>query len=356
MKNLWLGLVLIAAASSVLLVSDWAQRSRGGPLKRIALVQHASQPALDEGMQGILDGLAAQGVVEGKNVTFQRFNPETDLATANAIARQVVHDNFDLIITASTISLQTVATANGAIANPAGRTKHVFGIVADPFSAGVGINRENPLDHPKRLTGIGSFIPVDKAFKMARELYPSLKTVGMAWNSAESNSVAFTTAARVASKDLGITLLEANAENTSSVLEAASSLISRGAEAIFISGDVTVLVAADSVVAAARRSRIPVFSIIPPNIQKGTIFDLGANFHDVGKEVGELAAKVLNGLDPATVPVLNLVPERLAINQLSFAGLRDPWRLPKQVLDRAQTVIDEKGQHDNTAKAAPAAH
>jgi len=42
MKHLWLGVTLIAAASGVLLFSDWAQRSNGGPLKRIALVQHAS--------------------------------------------------------------------------------------------------------------------------------------------------------------------------------------------------------------------------------------------------------------------------------------------------------------------------
>jgi len=348
MKNLWLGLILIAAASSVLLFSDWAQRSSGGHLKRIALVQHASQPALDEGAQGVLDGLAAHGFIDGKTVSIQRFNSENDVATANAIARQVVNGDFDLILTVSTMSLQTVASANRA-----GRVKHVFGIVADPFSAGVGISRENPLNHPKHMTGIGSFIPVDRAFHLARELYPGLKTVGMAWNSAESNSIAFTTAARAASKDLGITLLEANAENTSTVLEAASSLISRGAEALFISGDVTVLVAADSVVGAAKRSRIPVFSIIPPNVQKGTIFDIGANFHDVGEQVGELAAKVLNGTDPASVPVINLVPERLAINQLAFANLRDPWKLPKEVLDRAQTIIDEKGQRDVTAKAVP---
>ena len=353
MKNLWLGLTLIAAASGVLLVSDWAQRSSGGPLKRIALVQHASQPALNEGVEGMLAGLAAHGFVDGKTVSIQRFNPENDLATANAVARQVVNSDFDLILSASTLSLQTIATANQA-----GRVKHVFGIVADPFSAGVGISRDNPLNHPKHLTGIGSFIPVDRAFQMAKELYPGLKTVGMAWNSAESNSVAFTTAARAASKDLGIRLLEANAENTSSVLEAASSLVSRGAEALFISGDVTVLVAADSVVAAAKRGRIPVFSIIPPNVQKGTIFDLGANFHDVGVQVGELAAKVLNGTDPAGVPVVNLVPERLAVNKVAFAGLRDPWKIPQRVLDRAQVVIDDQGQRDLTAKtvqAAPAA-
>jgi ABC-type uncharacterized transport system substrate-binding protein len=350
MKNLWLGLILIVAASSVLLVSDWAQRSTGGPLKRIALVQHASQAALDESVQGILKGLAAQGAIDGKTVTIERFNAENDIGTANAIARQVVNGGFDLIVTSSTLSLQTVAAANQA-----GRVKHVFGISADPFSAGVGISRENPLNHPKHMTGIGLFIPVSPAFQLARELYPGLKKVGMVWNSAESNSAAYTKSARAAARDLGIQLLEANAENSSAVLEASSSLVSRGAEALFISGDVTVLVGADSVVTAAKRGRIPVFSIIPPNVQKGAMFDLGANYVEAGEQVGELAGKVLNGTDPATVPVLNVVPGRLAVNQLAFAGLRDSWRLPKTVLDRAQIIVDEKGQHGLAAKTVSAA-
>lgn len=167
MKHLWLGLTLIAAASGVLLISDWAQRPAGGTMKRVAIVQHASQAALDEGVAGILDGLAAQGFVDGKTVSIQRFNAENDLVTANAIARQVVSSNFDLVVTSSTLSLQTIATANRD-----GKVKHVFGIVADPFSAGVGISRENPLNHPKYMTGIGSFVPVDRALKMAKDLYP----------------------------------------------------------------------------------------------------------------------------------------------------------------------------------------
>jgi len=65
-----------------------------------------------------------------------------------------------LILTASTLSLQAVAGANRA-----GHTKHVFGLVLDPFSAGVGISREDPLNHPKHLVGYGSMQPVAEAFR-----------------------------------------------------------------------------------------------------------------------------------------------------------------------------------------------
>ncbi len=349
-RRLWLGVVLIAAASSILLMSDSSQRRSGHALPRVALFQHSSQSALDDSVQGILTGLAEHGFIDGKTISVQRFNAENDIGTANAIARQITGGGFDLVITSSTISMQVVANANRA-----GKTKHVFGIVTDPFNAGVGINKENPLDHPKYMTGIGSLVPPELAFAMAKKMFPALKTVGLVWNPSESNSVAFTTAARAVVPRMGITLLEANAESSSSVQEAAASLVARGAEALWISGDVTVLVAAESVVKAATKGHIPVFSSIPPNIKHGTLFDVGANYFEIGRETGELAAKVLNGTDPATIPVVNLVPEEVAVNTLALAGLRDPWKMPPEISQSAQIVIDAQGLHDRTKPAAVAA-
>ena len=349
-RRLWLGVVLIVAASSILLMSDSSQRKSGHALPRVALFQHSSQSALDEGVQGILTGLAEHGFIDGKTISVQRFNAENDIGTANAIARQITSGGFDLVITSSTISMQVVANANRA-----GKTKHVFGIVTDPFNAGVGISRENPLDHPKYMTGIGSLVPPEIAFAMAKKMFPALKTVGLVWNPSESNSVAFTTAARAAVPRMGINLLEANAESSSSVQEAAASLVARGAEALWISGDVTVLVAAESVVKAATKGHIPVFSSIPPNVKHGTLFDVGANYFEIGRETGDLAAKVLNGTDPATIPVVNLVPEEVAVNSLALAGLRDPWKIPPELLQSAQIVIDAQGLHDRTKPAAVAA-
>jgi putative tryptophan/tyrosine transport system substrate-binding protein len=349
-RHLWLGALLIAATSSILLITDLNQRRTSGHLPRVAVLQHASQATLDEGVRGIIDGLAEHGFVDGKTMQLQRFNAENDIGTANAIAREITSGGFDLVVTSSTLSMQSVANANKS-----GKVKHVFGIVADPFGAGVGVSRENPLDHPKYMTGIGSMIPPERAFVLAREMFPALKTVGLVWNPGESNSRSFTIAAREACKRLGITLLEANADNSSNVQEAAGSLISRGAQALWISGDVTVLVAADAVTAAAKKAHIPAFSIIPPTVKQGALFDIGANFYEVGKQVGDLAAKVLNGADPASIPVVNLVPEKIAVNTLALAGLRDPWKFPPGLVERAQIVVDAQGLHDRSAPAESAA-
>lgn len=355
LKRLSLGLLLILAAGATLLYSDRAARHRGqnraatattGPkTHRVALVQHASQAVLEDGVQGILEALARRGYAEGGSLSLRRYNAEGDITVANSIAKDVVGGGHDLIVTVSTASLQTVANANRT-----GRhTPHVFGLVSDPYGAGVGIQRTNHSDHPPYMTGYGTMQPVAGAFRLARQIRPGLRSVGLVWNPTESNSEAQTRIARAVCQELGITLVEANAENSSGVAEAAASVVARNVEALWISGDVTTLVATDAVIAAARRGRIPVFSSIPPNISKGTLFDLGANYREVGRAVGELAADVLDGKPTASIPVENLVPEMIALNTLAPAGLKDAWQFPEDLVRRADLVLDATGIHARAA-------
>lgn len=327
LRRLALGVALIVLVSSVLLVSDWGRRrSSADGVRHLAILQHASQPVLDSGVGGIIAGLAQAGFVEGASVAIRRYNAENDMATANAIAKQITTGDYDLVLTASTISMQAVANANRA-----GRTMHVFGLVSDPFSAGVGLSRDDPLRHPRHLVGYGTMQPVAEAFALARRLRPGLETVGTVWNPSETNSQAQLALARATCERLGIGLLEAAVDATSAVGEAASSLVGRDVQAIWIPGDVTVLIAVDAVVSAARKGRIPVFTSIPGNTERGALFDLGADYHEVGRLAGELAAEILRGADPATIAVKNVLPQTLRLNLAALAGLKDRWQVPDDV-------------------------
>ena len=147
--HLGLGALILGAASAGLLAWDYSLRqARRHSLPRVAVLQHTSLPILDEGVRGYVDGLAQRGYVDGRTVQIQFFNAEGDVATANTMASAIVGGGFDLVLTCSTPSLQAVANANRD-----GRVKHVFGLVADPFSAGVGLDRDRPLVHPPHLVG-----------------------------------------------------------------------------------------------------------------------------------------------------------------------------------------------------------
>jgi putative ABC transport system substrate-binding protein len=350
LKRLILGVLLIGAAASALLLSDLGRRTaKAHSVPHVGLLQHASTMLLDEGTRGTIDGLAEHGFVDGKTIVIEQFNAHGDITVGNSIASEMVQARYDLLLTMSTLSLQAVANANRG-----GKTVQVFGLVADPAVAGVGIGRDDPLKHPANLVGYGSFLPVQDAFAIAREMFPQLKRVGVAWNPAEANSRAFVEKAREYCQQAGIELLEANVENSNAVLESEESLVSRGAEVLWIGGDVTVSVAADSVIAVGKKARLPVFSITPGRPDRGTLFDYGADFYQIGRQTGTLAAEILRGADPTKIPIRNEVPIDFVVNTTALAGLRQRWQIPQKVLERANTVVDETGIHHRAPDRKPA--
>jgi ABC-type uncharacterized transport system substrate-binding protein len=355
--RLSVGLVLCLAASAILLLTDRPRARLELPRttsvtrpRSVALFQHISQATLEEGARGVLAGLAASGYRDGESIKIRRFNAEGDVSTSNTIARELVGGDYALIITLSTPSLQALAGANRDTKVP-----HVFGMVSDPVAAGVGIARDDPMKHPPYMVGLGTMQPVAEAFHMARRLNPNLMRVGVAWNSAEANSEACTKIARATCKELAIELLEANVENSPAVREAVASVINRGAEAIWVGGDITVLASLESVIGPCRTAGIPIFSNIPGSAAKGTLFDLGADYYQVGGKVGKLASAVLGGESPAEMPVAYEVPPEFWINRVALEPLKGRWDVPADLADRADVVIEPSGPVRRRPRVEPAA-
>lgn len=332
LRRLGMGATLIAACAILLLWSD-ANRARnpGTRLPRVAVFQFSSQVILDDGVRGLVDALRDHGYVDGRSMRLQRFNAENDLPTANSIARELTGGRFDYVFTVSTNCLQAVAKANRE-----GRVKHVFGVVADPPATGVGISSSNPLDHPRSMAGVGTLVPVSDLLATAKRMNPQLRRVGLPWNPSQSNSETYTRMARAAAPRLGLELLEGPVDATPAVGEVVASLVARGAEAILTTGDLTVSLAIDSVVAEARRGGIPVFSTQPSLAPRGVLLALGGDYYLVGRETGDLAARVLNGEDTSRIPILYSLPMLVAINRGAAIGLKQVWTFPPDVLAQAR--------------------
>jgi ABC-type uncharacterized transport system substrate-binding protein len=150
---------------------------------------------------------------------------------------------------------------------------------------------------------------------------------------------------------MGMTLVEANASNSTEIGDAAASLLARNVEAIWVSPDLVAAHGLDLIVSKAKAARIPVFTSIPTSGVSGALFELGADYQALGRVAGNLAADVLDGRDPAGIPVENVLPISLKVNKLALKGLREPWTLPDDVVERANVVVDASGVH---ASAVPA--
>jgi len=355
-RRLSLGLLAIVAVSAILLWADRDSRtstddsvSAERRIPHVAIVQHASIAPIDEGVRGMMDGLAERGYVEGKGTVFSKYNPQGDFATANTIAKAVVSEDVDLIITASTISLQTVAGANRLLAAP---KRHLFAITTDPFGAGVGVSREQPFEHPPYIAGVGSISPIRELFELVLSINPSVRTIGLVWNPAEANSEASTLLARELVKELGMVLVEGNAENSTAAGEVAQSLLSRGIDVLWLSTDITTTTAEKVMIRAAQQAGVPVISSLPESAYSGALIAMGSSYYDIGINAGHMAADILEGRDMAAIPVINWTPIVLRINLNGLKGLRHTWTIPEDVTARARTLIDASGTHEQDVPVA----
>jgi len=314
--------IAVFVTSGILLLLDLDNRrtSAKKKLPQIAIFKIASRMILDESEKGVLNALETRGYTDGKTCNIKRFCADSDLPTANMFAQNIIGSKFDMVITISTPALQVMANANRK-----GKVKHVFCSVTDPYASGVGITGSRPDQHPPHLVGIGTFQPVEKTFEIAKQMKPDLKKVGVVWCTSESCSEACVKLARKKCNELGIELVEMSVENTTQILEAAMSLTMRGVEALWVGGDNVLETGIDQVVNAAIRARIPLFCNRPYEIYGNILFALGAEYFEVGKIAGDMAADVLEGKPTDTIGIENVVPNKLILNPEALKNLKDKW-------------------------------
>ncbi len=344
-KHLWLAISLIVATSFILLMSDREQRAgyveeNKSVYPSIAIMQIASTGVLDSHVAGIVDRLEEEGfrAPDGKNIRI--YNPQGDYATANAMARDIANSPYDMVITSSTVALQTFAKANKAT-----KKTHVFGAVTDPFGTGVGITGPEPHQHPSYIAGVGTFQPVEQSIRIAYEMNPDLKRLGVVWNPGEQCSEACLDIARATCQTLGVELVEANAANTSEVSEAARSLFARNVDAVWIGGDSVAIASAGLIVSLAKQAGIPVFTNSPSDAEKGALFGLGADYYTVGQYTADIAVAIFEGKKPSAFRIENKIPEQLGFNHDVLATLTGAWTMRpsvKELLARQEKQAAEK--------------
>ena len=347
-KDLWLAVALILAASALLLFSDLGQRQGGKKTPEqkefpaIAVMQIRSTPILDNHVEGIMDRLEELGYLAPDHRNVKLYNPQGDLGTANTIAREIANGPYQIVITSSTLALQTFANANQTT-----KKLHIFGAVTFPAGTGIGITGPGADEHPPYLAGIGTFQPVKRAFQIVREFHPEIKKIGVVWNSGEQCSEACLEQAHEICRELGIELVEAVATNTSEVAEAIRSLMGKGVQAVWIGGDTVATASAGMIISVSKQNGIPVFTNDPLDVKLGALFGLGADYHTVGIYTADMAAAVLQGKKPSEFRIENVIPEELRVNEEVLSALGKPWSM--------NPVVREILQEQESARKAEAA-
>ena len=189
--------------------------------------------------------------------------------------------------------------------------------VTDPVSAGLVTDPAAPTAN---VTGVSDQMSVEPILALVKQINPDAKSVGIVYNSGESNSVFIVKQVEAAVAPLGLKLVKATASTSSEVQAAAQSLVGR-ADAILVIGDNTAVGAIEAIVKVCQQNKIPLYAGDPDSVKRGAAAGYGPNYAELGKQAGYQAALILGGTPIAEIPVIYAkdLPgnEQLSINEKS---------------------------------------
>ncbi|WP_241503757.1 ABC transporter substrate-binding protein [Ferruginivarius sediminum] len=289
-----------------------------------AIVEH---PALDAVRDGVRDELAAQGYKQGENLRFVYETAQGNPTTAAQIARRFAGEDHDVIVPISTPSAQTVIAATESV-------PVIFGAVTDPVSARLVASLSEP---GGRVTGVSDLSPVAKQLDLIREVLPEAKAVGVLYNPGEANSVKILELLREHGPQRGLQIVESAAPKSAEVLAAARNLVGK-VDAIYVPTDNTIVSAIESVVKVGMDNDLPVFAADTASVPRGAAVALGFDYYDLGRQVGTIVVRVLEGANAGDIPVQGVATTQLSLNPKMAAEMGLDF--PQAVLDRADEIVE----------------
>ena len=304
-------MLIHSAGAALALASCRSRSSRGSGRSRVGLLYFAPEAGAELCMKGLYDGLAQAGFTKNGNLDVISSHAQGEISNIPMLLQNFMTQSVDLIITLTTPCLTAACTI--------ARNTHIaFTYCYDPVAAGAG---KSFSEHLPNVTGVGSFPPVEPTVDLIQKLVPGVKAVGTVYNSSEANSVKVISTAREIFRKRGISLQEVTATNTSEVFQSAQVACYRNVQAMWVTGDNTALQSFDGIVRATTDAKLPLFINDPEFTGRGALACVGIGWYPAGKAGGLLAARLLRGEDPATIPFQEVVERKLVLNQQAAARL-----------------------------------
>jgi ABC-type uncharacterized transport system substrate-binding protein len=327
-KKIVNGILALVLTSSILLLSDLSNRKREvvreegtisrsdfhaqeGRKYKIGLTYFGPDKTFDLTEKGLFDGLRDLGFMRDSNLTVIAQHANGEMANLQPIHLNMDNLDIDLVVVTSTPGITAAISA-------VKKRPIVFTMSYTPLEAGAG---KSYTDHLSNITGVGSFPPVEKTMDFICDVIPGTRRIGTLYNSSEVNSVKVVSQAREYLKSKGIELIETTVTNTSEVFQAVSALSMRSIDALWITGDNTALQAFHGIVRVSRDNRIPLIINDNEFVKDGALAAIGVSWYDTGLRSAEYVARVLNGENPAHIPIENFVLEEITLNHEVAAEL-----------------------------------
>ncbi|MCR2042879.1 ABC transporter substrate-binding protein [Anaerosalibacter massiliensis] len=287
-------LVLIILASTIIFTgcnvnSKKDNNTSGNEVFKIGISQLSEHPALDEVREGFEDELKNLGV----NVEINYQNSQGDIANTVSIAQIFSKNKMDLIFAIATPAAQSAkqVTRNIPI---------LFSAVTDPVKSEIIEDWENINEN---VTGTSDMAPTASQLKMFKEIDPNIKTIGILYNTSETNSeIQIEEVNKLASSE-DLKVVTIGVSNVNELPQALNSIMKK-ADALYLLTDNMVASSIELISKTAIENKMITVSAEETQVRGGALITNGISYYELGKQTGQMAKKILvDKKDISEIPV-----------------------------------------------------
>lgn len=264
-------------------------------------------PALNAAKDGFIEELENLGV----DVDIELQNAQGEIPNTVTIAEKFVGDDVDLIFAIATQAAQSAKQVTSDI-------PIVFSAVTDPVESQLIDSMDNPGGN---ITGTSDMAQMEDQLQLFKDIDPSIKSIGIVFNTSEENSRIQVDTAKKIAKGLGLEIIDVGIDNISNIPQAVDSIIAR-VDGIYTITDNMVASAINVVANKAIEHNMITVGAEGSHVDGGILISNGISYFDLGKQSAKLAHRILvDGESPSEIPAEFALETTTVVNSDTLEAL-----------------------------------
>ena len=325
-------LIAAGAALALATATTFAQAPAApAPTVRIGLISTGSIDLRAHLEQALLDGLRAEGLVEGVNLLVERRYADGVNERLPVFASEVALMKLDAVVTTCTLSTRA---AKASITD----TPIVMLAVSDPVANGLIASLARP---GRNITGVSSQAEeiMPKMLELFSSVLPRRTTVAVLANAGNAVHKSMWNTLAAPGQSLDLKLVRIEIRSPADLPAAFDSAVAARAGALFVLADDPLIFNLRArIVDAAARLTLPDFYWSSEFVEAGGLMSYGENLGSSYRDGARYVAKVVRGARPEDLPVAQ--PTRFELTLNARTAKSHGIALPQSLLVRADRVIE----------------
>jgi putative tryptophan/tyrosine transport system substrate-binding protein len=276
------------------------------------------------------EGLKEVGFVEGQNVAVEYRWADNHLDRLPGLAADLVQRKVAAIV-GNGLAVRAAKDVTATI-------PIVFVLADDPVKSGLVTSLNRPDSNLTGVTFFGGESLGVKRLELLHELAPKASAVAVLLDPNYPEGGSELPAVEAAARGFGRSIMVVRTESDRDFEAAFARIVQAGAGAILVSGSPFFTSHRKALIALAARHAIPASYDLRDYVEDGGLISYGASIAGAYHQAGTYVGQILNGANPAEMPVSLATKVEMAINLGTAKALA--INIPDALLARADEVIE----------------